>query len=204
MKYFKPTGLILSSLLLILALGYGISGAQDNALKSSMKDKKDPIEITSDRMRSEERGQKIIFSGNVLAVWGDLSIRSDILEIYNHSDEKQPASPTGDPTSAALGQGQQLEEIVAIGNVDVRRGDRRAKGDRAIYLDKQQKIILKGSPKAIAWEGENIVEGKEMIFFLETDRFQVNDRVRIRLFPGSDGPQKAGASSRGKTASTPR
>lgn len=194
---------LLTTLALLSCLIPALAWAQGGDMRSSMKGKKDPIEITSDRMRSEERGQKIIFSGNVLAVWGDLSIRSDVLEIFNHSDEKQPA-PTGDPTAAALGQGQQLEEIIAIGNVDVRRGDRRAKGDRAIYLDKQQKIILKGNPKAIAWEGENIVEGKEMIFFLETDRFQVNDRVRIRLFPGSDGPQKPRATPKGKTASNPR
>ncbi len=201
MKFSKKPGLPLLLFLTLLIFGQAslALGAEKGGLKSSMKDKEDPIEITSDRMRSEERGQKIIFSGNVLAIWGELSIRSDILEIYNHSDK-----PGSEPATDGLGQGQQLDEIIAIGNVDVRRGDRRAKGDRAVYLDKQQKIILKGNPKAIAWEGDNIVEGKEMIFFLETDRFQVNDRVRIRLFPGSENPQKSKATPKGKTASNPR
>ncbi len=191
---FQPC--LLASLFLLLFAGP--LSAQDNALKSSLSDNKDPVEITSDRMRSEDRGQKIIFSGNVLAVWGDLSIRSDILEIYNHSDKKG-----GDSTSS-LGEGQQLDEIIAIGNVDVRRGDRRAKGTRATYRDKQQTITLKGNPKAIAWEGDNIIEGKQMIFFLESDRFQVNDRVRIKLFPSNKSPSKPRANPRGKTASNPR
>ncbi len=187
------------SVLALLTLGPSPALAQLNDVKSSLQDKKDPIEITSDRMRSEEKGQKIVFSGNVLAAWGELSIKSDVLEIYNKADKKSQSS---DPNS--FGDNQQLEEIIAIGNVDVRRGDRRAKGDRAIYLDKQQKIILKGNPKATAWEGDNVIEGKEMIFFLESDRFQVNDRVRIKLFPNSKEIKKRKASQRGKTASKPR
>ncbi len=186
------TRLLIFAFVLILACP---AIAQERGLKSSLSKKRDPIEITSDRMRSEERGQKIIFSGNVLAVWGDLSIRSDVLEIYNHEDKNN-----NDPKATSIGGGQQLDEIIAIGNVDVRRGDRRAKGDRAVYLDKDQRIILKGSPKAIAWEGDNIIEGKEMIFFLESDRFQVNNRVRIKLFPGKSNSKKPRTRSRGKTA----
>ena len=71
-----------------------------------------PIEITSDRMRSENGGQKIIFSGNVVAIKSDMTITSDIMEVYNTPDKKE------------------TEEIVAIGNVDIVRGEKRAKGDR--------------------------------------------------------------------------
>ena len=86
---------------------------------SFAKDKKDPVEITSDRMRSEDGGLKIIFSGNVEGYWGDLKITCDILEVYNTPDKKE------------------TEEIVAIGNVFITRGLKRAKGDKAIYLDNQ-------------------------------------------------------------------
>ena len=90
-------------------------------------------------MRSENGGKKIIFSGNVIGIWDDLKITSDILEIYN-SDDKQ-----------------ETEEIIAIGNVIITRDTKKAKGDRAVYLDKQQKIILTGSPNATAWEEKNII-----------------------------------------------
>ena len=53
------------------------------------KDKKDPVEIYSDRMRSEDGGLKIIFSGNVVGYWGDLKITCDILEVYNTRDKKE-------------------------------------------------------------------------------------------------------------------
>jgi len=129
------------------------------------KDKKDPVEINSDRMRSEDGGLKIIFSGNVVGYWGDLKITCDILEVYNTKDKKE------------------TEEIVALGNVFITRGLKRAKGDKAIYLDKLQKIILTGTPKATAWEEANMIEGREMIFLLDKDRFVANDRVRMKIYP---------------------
>ena len=123
------------------------------------------LEITSDRMRSENGGQKIIFSGNVAITKEGISITSDILEVYNTPDKKQ------------------TQEIVAIGNVKISRGDKKAKGDRAVYLEHLQKIILTGNPKAVAWEADNIIEGREMIFLMDKDRFVVNERVRAKLFP---------------------
>ena len=131
------------------------------------------IEITSDRMRSENGGQKIIFSGNVEAIKGDMTITSDIMEVYNTSDKKQ------------------IEEIVAIGNVDITRAGKKAKGDRAVYLDQLQKIILTGTPKAVAWEGKDIIEGREMIFLLKKDRFVVNERVRAKIFQKTNEKKKS-------------
>jgi lipopolysaccharide export system protein LptA len=129
------------------------------------KDSNAPIEITSDRMRSENGGQKIIFSGNVLISKEDMTIASDIIEVYNSTDKKQ------------------TEEIVAIGNVTISRGTKKAKGDRAVYLERLQKIILTGNPKATVWEGNDIIEGREMIFLMKKDRFVINKRVRANLFP---------------------
>ena len=134
-------------------------------LLSKEGEKKDPLEITSERMRSEDGGIKIIFMGNVVGYWGDLKITSDILEIYNTEDKKE------------------TEEIIAIGNVFITRGLKRGKGDKAIYIDKLQKIILTGTPKAIAWEDSNMIEGRELIFLLDKDRFFANKRVRMKIYP---------------------
>ena len=133
--------------------------------KTHPKDSSPPIEITSDRMRSENGGQKIIFSGNVSITKDDMVITSDIIEVYSTSDKKQ------------------TNEIVAIGHVEISRGNKKAKGDRAVYLKHLQKIILTGNPKAVAWEGDDIIEGREMIFLMKKDRFVVNERVHAKLFP---------------------
>ena len=134
-------------------------------VKNKKGENKEPLEITSDRMRSEDGGIKIIFMGNVVGYWGYLKITSDILEIYNTEDKKE------------------TEEIIAIGNVFITRGLKRGKGDKAIYIDKLQKIILTGTPKATAWEESNMIEGKELIFLLDKDRFFANNRVRMKIYP---------------------
>jgi lipopolysaccharide export system protein LptA len=156
--------------ILMLALCFALLGP--SLLFSEEKENKDPIEITSDRMRSEDGGLKIIFSGNVVGYWGELKITSDILEVYNTKDKKE------------------TEEIVAIGNVFITRGQKRAKGDKAIYLDKLQKIILTGTPKATAWEEGNMIEGREMIFLLDKDRFVANNRVRMKIYPKDEKDKK--------------
>ena len=141
------------------------SAQNETPLKEKSKKSKEPIEITSDRMRSENGGVKIVFSGNVVSYKGDLKITSDIMEIYNTEDKKE------------------TDEIVAIGNVVITRGTKRAIGDRAVYLDKLQKIILTGTPYATAWEEGNMIEGRESIFLMEKDRFIANQRVRMKIYP---------------------
>ena len=151
-----------------------------STLLSKEEKNKDPLEITSDRMRSEDGGIKIIFIGNVVAIRGNLKITSDILEIYNTQDKKE------------------TEEIIAIGNVFITRDLKRGKGDKAIYIDKLQKIILTGTPKAIAWEENNMIEGKELIFLLEKDRFFANNRVFMKIYPKDkkDKKDKSGKSKK--------
>jgi lipopolysaccharide export system protein LptA len=138
--------------------------------KKSQQNTPSTIEITSDRMRSENGGQKIVFSGNVAVTKDGMTINSDIIEVYSTSDKKQ------------------TEEIVAVGNVKISRGNKKARGDRAVYLQSLQKIILTGNPKAFAWEGDDIIEGREMIFLMKKDRFVVNERVRAKLFSQKKQP----------------
>ena len=53
-----------------------------------------------------------------------------------------------------------------------------------------QKIILTGTPKAMAWEGKDIIEGREMIFLLKKDRFVVNERVRAKIYQQTNAKNK--------------
>jgi len=149
-------------LLLLLPQAALAQGAAKNPLASDKA-----VEITAERMRSENGGEKIIFSGNVVGVWGDLTITSNILEIHTSENKTQ------------------TDEIIAIGSVVITRDKKKATGDKAVYLDKQQQIILTGSPHATAWEDQNIIEGREMIFLLDKDRFVVNDRVKMKFYPQS-------------------
>lgn len=139
-------------------------GFSQTTKEKDLKSDSGPLEITSDRMRSENGGQKIIFSGNVSVIKEAMTITSDIIEVYNTPDKKQ------------------TQEIVAIGNVKISKGNKKAKGDRAVYLEQLQKIILTGNPKAVAWEADDIIEGREMIFLMKKNRFVVNERVKAKIY----------------------
>ena len=54
----------------ILTIVLTFSLLMPSILLSKEEKNKDPLEITSDRMRSEDGGIKIIFSGNVVGYWG--------------------------------------------------------------------------------------------------------------------------------------
>lgn len=158
-----------------------------SAKSNDAEQEKQSLEIQSDKMRSENDGKKITFSGNVLSTWGDLEIQSDILEVY--ANPKSKVSREKATTDAAQAR-QDLDKIIAIGNVRVKKGDRRAKGDRAHYDNKKQIIIMTGEPNVTAWEGENIIKGGKMTFYLDRDLFEVNDRVRLVLFPKNPPPEQ--------------
>ena len=186
MRTLKPLIIFLISLSFLgMNPGNAFSAKTKDTLKKEQE--KSPIEIQSDKLRSENEGKKFVFSGNVLSTWGDLIIKSDILEVYANPKTKVDRKKATDDVSQAS---QDLDKIIAIGNVDIKKGDRRAKGDRAHYDNKKQIIIVTGEPNATAWEGENIIRGRKMTFVLEEDLFKVEGRVNLVLNPKNPPPKK--------------
>ncbi len=128
-----------------------------------------PITVTSDRMISFQKENKVIFYGNVIAVRGDVTIRSEELEIYNAPD------------------GSKTEKIIARKNVVIDSNGRHATGEEAVYYDVTQRIILTGNAKA--WEDNNEIIGDKMIFLLDEDRFIVDGgekkgkQIKLTFYP---------------------
>lgn len=186
MRTLNPIIIFLIGLsLLIMNPGYTYSAKSRDSLKKEQE--KNPIEIKSDKLRSENEGKKFIFSGNVLSTWGDLIIKSDILEVYANPKSKKDRKKGSDDIGPA---GQDLDKIIAIGNVDITKGDRRAKGDHAVYDNKKQEIVITGKPNATAWEGDNIIKGQKMTFLLVEDLFKAEGRVILVLNPKNSPAKK--------------
>lgn len=61
-----------------------------------------------------------------------------------------------------------ISKIEASGNVRVLKKERAIFSDEAVYLEDEKKIVFRGNPKAV--EGENIITGTEITFFLQDDR----------------------------------
>jgi lipopolysaccharide export system protein LptA len=161
-----PTAYLLATLLcLSLVLqATGTAGAPAEAPSAA-----DTVQVTADRMVSDSRTDQVIFTGNVEARRGELIVKADRLEVQQDRQSKK------------------LAQMVAIGNVFIRRGAQTATSERATFFENEQKAVLTGNPHA--WEGNTEVWGEEMIFLLAEGNMIVTggtQRVRVQLLPSSN------------------
>ena len=137
-----------------------------NAFASNLfeKTEKSPIVITSDTLTADNKNNKAVFEGSVVAKTNDMTMYSDKMTVFYDSKESK------------------VRKIHALGNVKVHNRDRALFSKEAIYLDDEEKIIFTGNPKAV--EGENLITGKQIIFFLKDNRAVVEEsRVILQNSP---------------------
>lgn len=168
--------LILISLLLFSSAT--LDAAQQEAGSSTRKDRSSkPIKITSDQLQADNKGKQAVFTGRVVARQEDVTIYSDRLEIYYGSAKDE------------------VDKIIAIGNVRILQTNRIGTGGHAVYENKDGKITLTINPKVT--QDRDSVIGKVIIYYLDEDRSEVhsgeNSRVEAVIHPKSDsGPKKSG------------
>jgi len=132
-----------------------------------------PVTITADRMEYYSDRDVVIFTGNALAIRGDITLAARRMEV-------------------TLGQGIDSEEnsvrkIVAEGDVNFRHvdpetGDERfATGERGEYLADEERVVLTGKPRL--WEGKNVVTGEKMTYHIDESRFVVEGGAGLTIHP---------------------
>jgi lipopolysaccharide export system protein LptA len=110
----------------------------------------EPIVITSNRMEAEKLGEKVTFTGKVELKKEGMTVTSDEMVVFY------------DPGS------KNIREIVARGNVVVRKEGRVALANLATYSLLEEKIVLTGDARII--EKENQLGGEKIILFMRDDR----------------------------------
>ena len=120
-----------------------------------------PIHIEADRMTSTEKDNSVTFSGDVDAKQADVRIRSDQMVVfYTKTDSKSPTTAT-----------QQVEKLICTGNVEITRGEWLGTSKKMVYLSKERQVILTDNAKA--WQGQNMVSGEKIIYYLDEGRSEV-------------------------------
>lgn len=112
--------------------------------------KGNPIVITSQTLTADNKNNTAVFEGSVVATSEDIVIHSDAMKVSYNED---------------LGE---ITEIHAYGNVKVEKKERAIFSKEAVYLEREKKIIFTGEPRAV--EGENVITGSQIIYFLKDDR----------------------------------
>jgi lipopolysaccharide export system protein LptA len=122
-----------------------------------------PIQIEANHMLSVEKTNSVQFSGDVDAKQGDVKIRCDDMTVYYTQAEKL--------TGKGENKSQQVEKLFCDGNVEVTKGEWLGTSKKMLYIKKVRQVILTG--KAKAWQGQNVVNGEKIIYYLDEGRSEV-------------------------------
>ena len=109
-----------------------------------------PIEIVSDRLVLEQNQQMATFTGNVDAVQGETTLRTDKLRVFYASDEERQAS----------GNQQSVKRLEAEGNVIVTKPGETAEGDSGVYDLVAGTMVLLGN--VVLTQGKSVVKGDRL------------------------------------------
>jgi lipopolysaccharide export system protein LptA len=150
-----------------------------------LRSSKEPITITSDNLEYQYKDGIVVYRGDVLAVQGDVKVKSNELRITLVKSDDPKAAKTGadlDDTSAS-----KLQSVVAVGSVRIDQGTRWAVGGKATFDQTNRTLVLTENP--VLHDGPNEVLGDRVIVYLDEDRSIVEGgrkRVKAVLFPGKD------------------
>jgi lipopolysaccharide export system protein LptA len=125
------------------------------AFAASLSDnaEKKPVVITSQTLTANNNNNTAIFEGSVVAKTDDVTMYSDKMTVFYDNSESK------------------VKKIHANGNVKVVREEKALFSNEAIYIEEEEKIIFTGNPKAV--DGENVISGTQIIFYLKDDRAEV-------------------------------
>jgi lipopolysaccharide export system protein LptA len=175
----RTTGAVLAACLLFACAysparaGEAVGNAKTETKKKPQtggpgSSKQNPILITSDRMEVDRQKNMLIYQGQVVAIQGDMTMRSDKLTTYFDPDL------------------QQIKEAIAEGKlVQITQGDRVATGTKAVFDGVTQTMTMTGNP--MMRQGNSQVSGEKIIYFMTEDRMIVESgkdrRVEGTIFP---------------------
>jgi lipopolysaccharide export system protein LptA len=126
-----------------------------------------PIDITSDTVEANQKQNVVTFKGNVVAKQENVTLSANMLAIYY------------DPVTKGI------KTVVATGNVKIVQLERRATGQKATFHQDENKVVLDG--EAVIREGENVIRGERVIYYVDEERSVVEGgrggRVNTTITP---------------------
>lgn len=176
-------------------------GARNSPLGGIGSNNKEPIKIDADRLDIFDREQRASFSGNVVAVQGETTMRCSLLNVYYEQSAMGGASgaqrPAAPPAASAQpgGENSNIRKLDCKGPVTVVSKEQTATGDNAIYDRGDNKVILTG--RVALSQGPNVQQCDRIVYNLDTSiancESRPGGRVQGVFVPGSGDPtQKPG------------
>jgi lipopolysaccharide transport protein LptA len=161
---------------------------------------KEPIEITADRLVSNNNEKWADFLGSVKAVQGKFTMTSDALRVYYSGDLMTP--PKDRPMR------NQVDKFVAKGHVRIVTDQYTTDSQQAEYVQATDILTLTG-PNSKVVSGGNVITGPKIVLQRSEGKAVVEgagtERVKAVFTQeakekGTDGAKETGAAPEGKPA----
>jgi lipopolysaccharide export system protein LptA len=92
----------------------------------------------------------------------------------------KPAKAGSQGASVALAGGRQMDRALAVGDVVVRQGDRRASAEQALYTAADGKFTLSGGQPTIVDASNDTTTGRSLTFFVANDTILIDSQEGSR------------------------
>ncbi|WP_028574080.1 LptA/OstA family protein [Desulfonatronovibrio hydrogenovorans] len=149
----------------------------------AMAEQRSATDITSDKMTYAGQENIVIFSGNVHVVRPDFELWSNELHVFLKPD--QDSGQAGDD------QQDNIEKIIAKGDVLIKSENREGRSQTLTYHPDHETARLEGNP--VLLENQNSVEGEVIILNMQDNTSEVlsgpSRRVRVIFHSGSDNDE---------------
>lgn len=156
-------------------------------LHAAEKAKQDelPVEVNADSLEVLQNDEKAIFRGNVIAVQGDMRLKSDVMTVhYRKKDEAtkeaeaKPAEAAATPSDATPMDATKANTITKLeteGNVVLSTPEESASGTSGLYDVQTKKIYLNGD--VVLTREQNILKGEKLVYDLTTGHSTLDGAV---------------------------
>jgi len=143
-------------LCIIFGFSLSIQAAENNEIQKITR-------ITSDRMEMNWSKNIAIFIGNVLLVDEDGRVEADRMEVFLVASEEDENK-------------EDIEKVIATGNVKITTPERRTKSGKAVFHKKEDILILYDNPEV--WQKGTCFTGGRITFDLTKDTMIIDKDVQ--------------------------
>jgi lipopolysaccharide export system protein LptA len=165
-------------------------------------DSKEPIKIDADKLDVLDKENKAVFTGNVVAVQGETTVRCSVMTVLYEGrggagSGGAPAAPAAPAAGAAPGQSNDssIKRILCKGPVTVVSKTQAATSDNAEF-DRANNVVIMTGNVALN-DGPNITRGEKLTYNTVTGiaNVETNKGGRVQGFfvPNAAEPGKPGA-----------
>lgn len=176
-------------------------GAGGSPLGGLGGDSKEPIKIDADKLDVLDKENRAVFSGNVVAVQGETTVRCSVMTVFYEGrggpgGSARPGAPARPAAPASPGQGNDsaIKRIECAGPVTVVSKTQAATSDNAVFDRANNQVIMTGN--VALNDGPNITRGERLVYNTQTGVANVenrNGRVQGFFVPNSQESAKPGA-----------